>query len=233
MANQENLDRGDVQFEPIASPVHTIAILGLEAASAILAKMRMDHVRVAADFDHVRIYGRTILMEWLVLGLVVLGVWLHGSPLNAVFGERWRSLRQLFTDVGIALVFLVASIAVLSIFGAHSKAPDSATQFLLPHGRLETGLWIAMSLTAGICEEALFRGYLQRQFMAWTKRAAFGIGLSAAAFGTAHAYQGLRHAVQIAALGAMLGTLAWWRKSVRPGMISHADQDVLAIFVRH
>jgi uncharacterized protein len=168
-----------------------------------------------------------------VLALVVAGVRLHGSSLTAIFGERWRSLRQVFTDIGIALIFLVASIAVLSIFGAHTRAPDSATQFLLPQGRLESALWIVMSLTAGICEEALFRGYLQRQFMALTKSASFGIVLSAAAFGAAHAYQGLLHAVQIALLGAMLGALAWWRKSVRPGMISHATQDMLAIFVRH
>ncbi|MEQ1473626.1 MAG: CPBP family glutamic-type intramembrane protease, partial [Candidatus Acidiferrum sp.] len=161
------------------------------------------------SFDRVRIYERTIFFEWFVLGLVVLGVWLYGAPLSAVFGERWRSVRQLLTDIGIALVFLIASMAVLSIFGAHTKGPDPATQFLLPQGRFESMLWIVLSLTAGICEEALFRGYLQRQFMAWTKSAALGIALSAAAFGAAHAYQGLRHVVQIAVLGAMLGTLAW------------------------
>jgi uncharacterized protein len=221
------------QFQLIASPVHTVAILCLQAALAILGKMRLDHVHDAANFDRVLIYERTIFFEWLVLALVVAGVWLHGSSLTNIFGERWRSLRQVFTDIGIALIFLVASIAVLSILGAHTKAPDTATQFLLPHGRLESTLWVLMSLTAGICEEAIFRGYLQRQFVALTKSAAFGIFLSAAAFGAAHAYQGLLDAVQIAVLGAMLGALAWWRKTVRPGMISHAAQDILAIFVRH
>lgn len=77
-----------------------------------------------------------------------------------------------------------------------------------------------MSLTAGICEEAIFRGYLQRQFVAFISSAAIGISLSAVAFGAAHAYQGLRHAMQTAILGAMLGALAWCRKSVRAGMIS-------------
>ena len=102
----------------------------------------------------------------------------------------------------------MGSIAVLSIFGAHTKAPDSATQFLLPQGRLESALWIVMSLTAEICEEALFRGYFQRQFMALTRSAAFGIFLSAATFGAAHAYQGLHHAAQI---GLLAQCLACWR----------------------
>ena len=220
-------------FRPIASPVHTLLILSLEAILAYLGKMRVEQLRLAVHVDHVRLYERTIFSEWVVLGLVVLGVWLHHTPLAAVFGERWRSVRQVLTDTGVAIVFLICSIAVLSVFGAHSKAPDTSTQFLLPHGGLESALWILMSLTAGICEEAIFRGYLQRQFMAFTKNAAIGISLSAVAFGAAHAYQGLRHAIQIAMLGAMLGALAWYRKSVRPGMISHAAQDIIAIFVRH
>jgi membrane protease YdiL (CAAX protease family) len=220
------------QFRRVASPIHTVLILCLQGGLAYLGKTRIDPLRTAAHVDRVRIYERTIFFEWLVLALVILGVWLHGSSLSAVFGEHWSSARQVFTDIGIAVVFLVGSIAVLSIFG-HSKAPDTATTFLLPHGRLESSLWIVMSLTAGICEEALFRGYLQRQFMALTKSAAIGIFLSAVAFGSAHSYQGWGHAAQIGVLGAMLGALAYWRKSVRPGMISHAAQDTLAIFVRH
>jgi membrane protease YdiL (CAAX protease family) len=137
------------------------------------------------------------------------------------------------TDTGVAVVFLICSIAVLSIMGGHGKAADASTQFLFPHGKLESTLWILMSLTAGICEEAIFRGYLQCQFTAFSRNTAIGIVLSAATFGAAHAYQGLRHAVQIAILGAMLGALAWWRKTVRPGMIAHALEDVIAIFVRH
>jgi len=220
-------------FRPIASPAHTLLILSLQGVVAYLGKMRVEQLREAVSVDHVRLYERTILSEWLALGLVLIGVWLHHSSLTTVFGERWRSVRQVLTDTGVAIVFLICSIAVLSIFGAHGKAPDTSTQFLLPHGGLESTLWTLMSLTAGICEEAIFRGYLQRQFVAFTRSAAIGISLSAVAFGAAHAYQGLRHAMQIAILGAMLGALAWYRKSVRPGMISHAMQDILAILVRH
>jgi hypothetical protein len=38
--------------------------------------------------------------------------------------------------------------------------------------------------------------------------------------------------IQIALLGVLLGLLADWRKTTRPGMISHAIQDSLAIFIR-
>jgi membrane protease YdiL (CAAX protease family) len=221
------------QFSRVAAPMHTVILLGVEAALAYSAQLRTAQMNAVDHAGRLRIYERTILVEWLVLALVIVGVRLHGSPLTAVFGERWRSLRQVFTDVGIALVFLIVSIMVLSVLGGHNKGSDASTAFLFPHGRAETSMWILLSLTAGICEEGLYRGYLQRQFMAFTKSAAIGIALSAAAFGAAHAYQGWRHAVQISMLGAMLGVLAYWRKTVRPGMISHAAQDILGIFVRH
>lgn len=217
----------------IAAPLHTVLVLVAQATLSYIGKIHTDEQRLAGTLNRVHMYERTIIVEWLMLGLVLVGVLLRGSLVTAVLGERWRSAKQFFSDLGIGLAFLAVSIAVLSVLGGHSKGPDAATSFLLPHTQFERLLWIVMALTAGICEEALFRGYLQRQFMALTNSAAAGIALSAVAFGAAHSYQGWRHAIQIALLGAMLGGLAFWRKSLRPGMISHATQDVLAILVRH
>jgi len=110
----------------------------------------------------------------------------------------------------------------------HGAGDDRAVQFLLPQGAREMAMWVALSVTAGICEEALYRGYLQRQFMALTKNVPAGILLSAIAFGLAHSYQGWTRATTIGVEGAMLGAMAYWRKSVRPGMIAHAWKDAVA-----
>ena len=59
-----------------------------------------------------------------------------------------------------------------------------------PPARLEMFLWILLSVTAGICEETIFRGYLQKQLHAWLKSAPIAVVLSAAAFGAGHIYQG-------------------------------------------
>jgi membrane protease YdiL (CAAX protease family) len=169
------------------------------------------------------------LFQWLMFGLVILGVWLSGSPLATVLGDRWRSVREVLRDIGIAAAFLVLSIMLGSILGSHMQggAPDPAMQFLFPRGSGEVTLWISLSVTAGICEEAIYRGYLQRQFISLTKNVSLGIMLSAAVFATSHAYQGFRHAVEVGVAGGMAGILAHWRKSVRPGMIAHALQDIL------
>jgi len=202
-------------------------------ALAFRGWVRADQMRASVNLDRIGIYERTIMFEWLVLGLVLLGVWLHGSPMLAVLGDRWRSAGQFLWDIGIGLLFLIVSILLMSIVSSHGGANDNSTQFLLPLGRVEKELWVVLSITAGICEEAVYRGYLQRQFMALTKSVPLGIVLSALVFGAAHSYQGLAQASLIGTLGAMGGALAYWRRSVRPGMIAHALQDVLGGFIRH
>jgi len=223
------------KFRLIASPWHTALVLAVQALLAYRGKIRADQMRAVLHPDHIGIYERTMIFEWLVLGLVIVGVSLHGSSLLTVFGERWRSVRQLLRDIGIAVLFLIVSIPVISILGSilRGGTADNAAQFLLPRGGIEMALWVALSISAGICEEALYRGYLQRQFTALTQSVPAGILLSAAMFGAAHSYQGLRKAFEICLLGAMLGILAHWRRSVHPGMIAHALQDVLGGIVKH
>jgi uncharacterized protein len=221
--------RADIFF-PIASGWHTSLILTVQCLLAYRGKIRMEHLALS-NINRFAIYEQTIFFEWAVLCLVLLGVWQHGSSQLAVLGERWRSPRQMLHDLGIGLMFLFVTIVFGSLL--NHGGDNSATRLLLPQGRAETLLWIALSISAGICEEALYRGYLQRQFIAFTGNVMAGIVLSAAAFGAAHSYQGLTRAVQIGLLGAMAGILAHWCKTVRPGMFAHALQDVLGGVIRH
>jgi hypothetical protein len=96
---------------------------------------------------------------------------------------------------------------------------------MIPRSNLEAGMFVGLSVAAGLFEEIIFRGYLQRQFIALLRNAYLGILASALVFGLAHAYQGGRMMIAIAAYGAMFGLLAHFRKSLRPGMMAHAAQD--------
>jgi membrane protease YdiL (CAAX protease family) len=216
----------------IAHPVHTIILLAAMGYWAYRGIVRAESLQNATGLNHVYMYSRTMFFEWLTVGFVVLGVLWNGSPLATVFGERWRSIREVGRDLGIGVVFLVVSIAISSIFAGHGHESNRAIQYLLPVNGLERVLWVALSLTAGICEEVIYRGYLQRQFTALTNNAGVGLALQGILFGSAHLYQGVRRAIPIAALGVTLGILAYWRKSVRPGMFTHALQDSLALFIK-
>lgn len=218
------------EFCRIASPLHTLVLLAAQGFLVFRTAMRAGQMHSPVDFNRVQMYERTMLSQWLMFAFVLLGVWLAGSPLTSVLGERWRSARQVLRDAAIGIGFSILSTILLSGLTQHlgGRGPDSMVRLMLPHGAVEMTLWIALSLTAGICEETLYRGYLQRQFMALTSSAPLGILLAAVAFGASHSYQGFTQAVVITLDGALLGALAYWRRSVRPGMIAHAWKDALA-----
>jgi membrane protease YdiL (CAAX protease family) len=217
------------RYPRVAGPVHTIVVLAVLGGWAFLAKTFTDQMSAAANPNRVRIYLATVCLEWIVFVLVVAGVRRSGASVLLVLGDHWHSGRQVLRDIGIAAGFWVVSAALLWVFSKLLRitALPNNMQFMLPHGGAEITMWIALSVTAGICEETIFRGYLQRQFMSLTKSAPAGILLSAAAFGAAHAYQGFRRVILIGLFGAMFGILTYWRGSVRPGMIAHAWQDSL------
>ncbi len=217
------------RYPQVASKLHTILMLVAFIAWTISAKLLADHLRSATNPNRMRLYLITVFVEWLFFALVLAGVRSHGASVLLVLGDRWQSARQVLRDIGIAAGFWIVALLLLGIFShlLHIDAQGRDMQFLFPRGVGEIILWIALSVSAGICEETIFRGYLQRQFMALTRSTPAGILLSAAEFGAAHAYQGFRRAILIGLFGAMFGILAYWRKSVRPGMIAHAWQDSL------
>src|SRR5580658_1173371 len=227
------------RYPRVSSPIHTILVLAALGGVTFWAKIFTDQLSVAANPNRVRFYVVIFLFEWLLFLFIVAGVRRSGASVLLVVGDRWQSGRQVRRDIGIGAGFWVVATALLWVFGRLLRigAPAPNMLAILPHGGIEIALWIALSTTAGICEETIFRGYLQRQFIALTKSAPAGIVISAAAFGAAHAYQGFRMVILIALFGAMFGVLAYWRGSVRPGMIVHACQDslggVLGAFMRH
>lgn len=227
------------RYPRIASSIHMVVVLAIMGGWTFWQKIRMDRLSVAAHPDRLQGYVLGICFEWVLFAVVLAGLRRRTGSFRIVLGDRWHSRRQLLRDICIALGFWIVASALLWVCGwvlqIHGNNP--AITAMLPHGMLEVVLWIVLSITAGICEEAIFRGYLQPQFMALTRNAPAGVLLSATVFGAAHAYQGFKMVILIAFYGAMFGGLSYWRGSVRTGMIAHAWQDslngVLAAVMRH
>ena len=97
-----------------------------------------------------------------------------------------------------------------------------------PHGAVEIVLWILVSLSAGFCEEFVFRGYLMRQFAAWFGSWPAGLAASALVFGLGHAYQGLGPTLTIVVHGISFGLVALLTRGLVPGMTAHAVEDIVA-----
>jgi membrane protease YdiL (CAAX protease family) len=205
--------------------VHTAIVLLVVAGWALGGKLRADQLRAASDPHRLSLYSSAILAEWLILGLV-----LWGAPLRLILGESWDAGGRWLRDVAIAAAFwILSALAITGLrLALHIPSLVGPIRFMVPHNGPESVLWVALSISAGICEEAIFRGYLQRQFSALTDSVPAGVALSAAAFGAGHAYQGFRPVILLTAYGALFGLQAHWRRSLRPGMLAHAWQDSLA-----
>jgi membrane protease YdiL (CAAX protease family) len=225
----------------VVAPVwHTIVVLALLAGMASLALLSGGPGHIAKGHSHVLGYGITMAIEWLIVGFIALGARWGGASLRVLTGRVLPGWRAMLRDLGIAIAYLVVAQVVL---GAASFAlshilpptPADVIRNMLPRTWLENGAFLLLTLTAGICEEMIFRGYLQHQLTAWFGGAA-SIVLQGALFGAAHAYQGTAMVIVIAIFGCMFGLLALWRKNLRPGMLAHFIQDavgglVLAKFV--
>ncbi len=207
------------------------ALLGIAAYGAYVQHMAGPSPQLVAHRGSaLKLYFFLIASEWGLLRFVTAGgLKRTGTRLRDLIGERWSGWRDVARDVAIALaawaVWTAAEALLAPVFGQDSaKSIDS----LLPRGPLEIAVWVALSVSAGFCEEAIFRGYLQRQFQALTGSALAAVLIQAVIFGVSHGYQGLRNVITISVFGAVFGVLAWWRRSLKPGMILHAWTDVFS-----
>jgi membrane protease YdiL (CAAX protease family) len=215
---------------PVASALHTVALLVFLTGWAYFGREWAIHMRAQATPNHLLLYIPTFLMEWLVFAYIVWGVKKRGISLKELVGPRWSKGAQNLVDLGIAACFELVSLVILALT-AHLLRIDPKTQnmkFMMPVGGLEIFAWVLLSLTAGICEETIFRGYLQRQFGAWSGNVIVGIVISAAVFGAGHIYQGWKQAVVIGVFGILFGALTVLRRSLKPGMMAHSFQDAAA-----
>jgi CAAX protease family protein len=180
-------------------------------------------------------YLWTMAWEWLLTGFVYVGI-RRRMRLRELIGGHWGNVKDFLRDLIIAAGFWLVAIAVLEA-GATLLHLDQAGKFdalrrqlgfLIPGTTLELFVWCCLSITAGICEEIIFRGYLQRQFAAISRSTLVGVLLSAVVFGASHGYEGGSRMLLIAVYGLMFGMLAWWRKSLRPGMVAHAWHDAFS-----
>ncbi len=216
----------------LVAPVwHTVLLVSIFLGITIAGALFQRHTQSSAGAlqqhpNVVPLYLSLIAVEWLLVYGVWAGIRSRGVRLVDLIGGRWHSAKNVLFDVALAVIVWILWLGIQA--GVSRLVPSHATSVstLLPQNPLEVVLWIATSLSAGFCEEVAFRGYFQKQFEAMTGSSVAGVTLQAILFGISHGYQGLQAIVMIILFGFLFGILALWRKSLRPGMISHAWSDI-------
>jgi uncharacterized protein len=229
---------------PIANPWHTLGLLAAVLFLSYSGSSRLAE-RVNRPHGKLLLYVGTIVVDWVIVGYIWMGVKRRGLSLRDLIGGRWEKAEDFFLDYLIAICFwvtwcILAVSASLILKTANLDPAHAASRlnelkktlgFMIPQGALESWCFVALTLTAGFCEEVMYRGYFQRQFAAWLGGVPLAILAQGVLFGASHGYQGWKSMTVIAIFGCAFGVLAAWRKNLRPGMMAHAWQDLFSGFM--
>ena len=224
------------RLEPVAPWWHTAIVIGVILGISAFTSTKTKTVGLSGD--HARHYILTITGEWMLAAFAWWGIKLRGVPVRQLLGERRAGAKAWLRDFGVALLFWFMATLVLAAIAAvlrllHLIQAQQAVIALVPRNALEAALWIALSITAGIAEEFVFRGYLLQQLssaggkLSHRSRLWIGVLLSSLVFGAAHGYQGVGAMIAITVYGAMFSVLTIQRRSLRAGMMAHAWHDSL------
>lgn len=218
---------------PVAPAWHTaILLLYLGGFSWLSASSAPEEGAVPLVSRPV-IYLTVLGFQWILFGITYWGLRLHGVSIGSILSYRWKGWS------GAWRCFLLAAACWIATFLGVAQALDATgmrdlaqvrrvVEMIVPRGPLELAIWTAVAMTAGFVEEVVFRGYLQRQFTAWTRNHIAGIALSALVFGVGHLYQGVSSAVLILVIGFCFSLTAYASRSLVPGILAHAWEDLFS-----
>ena len=215
---------------PIAHWTHTVALLCFLLLSASFAHQRI--ASVSGNASPLLRYVSTVTLEWLLLGSVIAGIYDRRAFFVNAFAHRERSWLE---SVGLGAAVYCAGFLTIALIGSalyftplFHRRNEEVVLAMLPHTGLQFLVWFLVSLTAGVCEEMIFRGYLLQQLTAWTKRPMLSIVAGGALFGCLHLYEGLAAIVPLAALGILFGLVVrQLRGDLRVVIVAHTLQDFL------
>jgi len=167
----------------------------------------------------IRFYGKIVAASWACTVVATLTVGLQTVfRIHKGAGEvTWLdpgSRAGIFMEglaVGLLIVILLPAILVLWNEKIRTKAGNAAKKlaFLLPSTREERRWWWAICITAGICEEIVYRGFLLHYFhlLPFHLNLTWALVVSSVIFGIGHLYQGAAGAVQTALIGLVLAAM--------------------------
>jgi membrane protease YdiL (CAAX protease family) len=193
----------------------------------LLAKPRVE------SRERISLYLSTIAFQWIAVAIAEWRAWAHGythQELGLGTGPN------LFRTIIAAIVgtILLASLHWMN-FRRMGRLLDKlpprvhtmATR-ILPQSARERLPFSALAITAGCCEEFLYRGFAMAVFT----RAGFPIWasvvVSSVLFGAAHLYQGRGGLIGTGILGLLFGAFRAYTGSLLPVAAWHAAVDIVA-----
>jgi uncharacterized protein len=178
------------------------------------------------------LYGATVAFQWVITAVVAWRAFARGLTFAEMGLARGFSGTLFAASVlGTALLCSFQWFNLRRVGRASGPAIElmrKIAERLLPLSPVEFAPFCALALTAGVCEEFLYRGFA----MAALSRAGLAtwmiVVLTSILFGLAHAYQGIGGMIGTGLLGLIFAVSRLFFSSLGPVMVWHAAVDVTA-----
>jgi len=185
-----------------------------------------------SSIERLVLYASTIAFQWLAVAVVAWRVWVRGFTA----GQLGLALRDR-TRLALAAVIGAAVIAALQWLNLRrvgrlpleSRGPLQAiAERILPQSTLEMLPYLSLAITAGLCEEFLYRGFAMAALAHAGLAAWLVLVVSSLLFGLAHSYQGRGGMVMTFLVGLLLGASRLSYNSLLPAIFWHTAVDAVA-----
>jgi len=226
--------------------VFMVALAVVFPVLAARSSLRRLQRAAAEDLPRVKlaVYRRALVLQWLFTAAVAASWLASGRPWSALGLVPRLSGGLAGVLVGLALYLIVLGRLrrLVPTDEAALERVRERTRHLermLPASRRERSWFFALALTAGICEEVLYRGFAIWYLAAWPWLLVPGPPFLAAAvgssliFGLSHAYQGAGGVLLTAVVGGFLAAVYAITGSLFAGMLIHALMDLHAGYVSY
>jgi membrane protease YdiL (CAAX protease family) len=177
-------------------------------------------------------YSRIVGVQWFLVFVMLLVLRRRGLSMSDA-GERLTDVRLTFA-VTVALIFVLAVVSAIVVWRVRRAQPAALSaglgrmRNLVPAFGAEMAAFAVVCLTAGVCEELLYRGWLLNLLTAATGSPWIAVAVSSITFGIGHAYQGIKGMLRTTFVGLQLAILFVAVGSLIPGQVLHAGVDLLA-----
>jgi membrane protease YdiL (CAAX protease family) len=180
-----------------------------------------------------RLY-RTIVAEKWVVTTIVAVAWItlsrSASSIGLIASDTPLAIAgYALTALAIGALVMLARLAVHSAEGRRRTSESVASVGAFVPRTVNEKRWFdAMSVTAGIEEELIYRAFLFVYLAAWLPGmpVAFLILVAGLIFGLGHLYQGAAGVVKAGTMGILFGVVYWMTGSVWAPMLLHIVVDL-------
>jgi membrane protease YdiL (CAAX protease family) len=203
-----------------------VPLRGRARLQRLLAKPRVERA------ERLSLYASTIAFQWLAAAVAAWRAWAHGftaTQLGFAMPGRFRVL--MITVLGAALIVTLQWLNLRRM--GRSTSPlrrplQALAERILPQSTMELIPFLALAVTAGLCEEFLYRGVAMAVLSRLGLPTAVVILFSSIIFGLAHLYQGRSGFVSTMLLGILFGISRAALGSLLPVIVWHMGVDVVA-----